>query len=543
MVGGGTFATTLGTGPFAGTVGGTGTGGVVDVTTSANILTTGQNSISIFAESVGASGTNTITIDVLSGIVLGGAGSGHAVSIVGGLNNTLTNSGTLTTVAGVLGMTITGGVAANSIINNTLIDGSVDLAGGANAFDNKSTGIFNSGVTVFLGAGNLLTNEGLISPGAYLNVMTTNETGNFLQTATGVYGLDLDFLNSLSDRINVTGTASATGIVNVNIMDPGLALPGSHDTVILSAAGTVTNHAGLALKSVPTAVAKYSLTYPNPDDIVLHYDINFSPAGLTINEHSVGNAVNAIQLGRNSPNFVPIAAALFYQPDAASLGRVYDSLSGEGTSGVEQAAFTANDQFMNAARRQTDFWLSGATDDLHGMTLPAENALGYAASNPEHPALMALKAARAQPRGWRSWAEAYGGGASVAGDGVLGTASLKSVGGGLAVGADYQANPDQLFGVAVGGGPSSFRVSDRATSGNVDAGHVAGYAASRWGALYTSGIVGYDFFTNKVDRSVLVPGTNAPIVPVPGFAENLTGKFFSQSLSARIEAGWKMGAV
>jgi len=83
-------------------------------------------------------------------------------------------------------------------------------------------------------------------------------------------------------------------------------------------------------------------------------------------------------------------------------------------------------------------------------------------------------------------------------------------------------------------------VPNRATSGNLDAGHVAAYSATRWGSLYASSIVGYDFFTNKVDRSVLVPGTSAPIVPVPTFAENLTGKFFSQSLSARIEAGWKL---
>ena len=323
-------------------------------------------------------------------------------------------------------------------------------------------------------------------------------------------------------------------------MNPGLALPGSHDATILSAAGGVTNHAGLAINAVATAVAKYSLIYPDPNDVVLHYDINFSPAGLTINEHSVGNAVNAIQLGRNSPNFVPIAAALFYQPDVATLGKVYDSLSGEGTSGVEQTAFTANDLFMNAIRRETDFWISSETNDPHAIALAGETAMSYAAAKAEHPALTALKAERYRPHGWRVWTEAYGGGAFVGGEPVLGTARLNSVGGGLAAGADYQARPDTLFGVALGGGPSSFRVADRATSGSVDAGHVAAYGATRWDSFYASGIVGYDFFTNKVDRSAAIPGSSAPLVPVPGFTENLTGKFSSQSISARVEAGWKM---
>ena len=59
---------------------------------------------------------------------------------------------------------------------------------------------FKSGTVAFLGNGNLLTNEGLISPGAFLRVLTINEIGNFLQTAIDTYGLDLEFLNQTSDR-------------------------------------------------------------------------------------------------------------------------------------------------------------------------------------------------------------------------------------------------------------------------------------------------------------------------------------------------------
>jgi hypothetical protein len=196
VVGSGAFAISLpATGPFAGTLGGAGTGGPVDVLTSASIVTTGLNSTAIFAESLGGTGANTITVDVASGMIVGGGGSGNAVALVGGLNNLITNSGMLTTVSGVDGMTVTGGLAANSVINNNLVIGSVDLClnggcGGANSFDNRQGAIFDSGNTVYLGdyhnSGNLLSNEGLIAPGGYLNVLATNVTGNFTQSTSGI---------------------------------------------------------------------------------------------------------------------------------------------------------------------------------------------------------------------------------------------------------------------------------------------------------------------------------------------------------------------
>lgn len=83
-------------------------------------------------------------------------------------------------------------------------------------------------------------------------------------------------------------------------MNAGLALPGTHDVTILTANAGVTNYnlatgpTGLGLNAVESAVVQYSLTDPDPNDIDLHYGIDFSPSGLTSNQHSVGNAVNAI---------------------------------------------------------------------------------------------------------------------------------------------------------------------------------------------------------------------------------------------------------
>jgi hypothetical protein len=113
VVGAGEFATTLPTlGSFAGSVGGAGSAGAVEVDATANIMALGANSTGIVAPSTDATGRGgPITVTVATGdIVAGGVGSGgtpgngdepaNAVRLIGGAANTLTSHGYLTTVAG-----------------------------------------------------------------------------------------------------------------------------------------------------------------------------------------------------------------------------------------------------------------------------------------------------------------------------------------------------------------------------------------------------------------------------------------------------------
>ena len=554
VVGAGEFATTMAAaGSFAGSAGGAGSAGAVEVDATANIIAMGANATGIVAASTDASGRGgNIKVTVATGdAVVGGLGSGgtpgngdepaNAVRFIGGAANSLINNGFLTTGLGIDGFAVTGGLGDDAVDSFGRVDGSVDLSVGANSFHNEATtdnflttGIFNSGAVVWLGAGNLLQNDGLISPGAYLRVLTTNVTGNFLQTATGVYGLDLDF-DPTADRINVTGTASVSGKVNINIINPGLAQPGSHVVTILSAVGGET-HPGLGLTAVPTAVANYGLSY-TPTDINLGFVINFAPAGLTQNQTAVGGAINEIQIARFSPAFEPIAAALFYQPTVAALGAVYNSLSGEGVSGSEQTAFDANDLFMSSITQQTDFWLSDHTSDAGGLTacdpsilpnLLVNGAPGGAVTPP-----------RPCQRTWRAWFTGYGGNSRVSGEFPLGSAKFTDNGSGVAAGLDYQLTPDALLGIAGGAGSSGFNVADRATNGTLQTGHVALYGAARSGSFYVDGALAYDFSDVNENRFAMIPGTNATIVPVPGFAEHLIGNFGADSITGRFETGWR----
>jgi len=45
----------------------------------------------------------------------------------------------LTTLSNIFGMTMTGGDAADSVINNKLVIASLDLSGGANVFETSRT--------------------------------------------------------------------------------------------------------------------------------------------------------------------------------------------------------------------------------------------------------------------------------------------------------------------------------------------------------------------------------------------------------------------
>ena len=578
LVGGGVFATSLpASGSFAGSAGGAGVAKSVTVNAQASVTASGVDASAIVAQSAGSTGLGGVVAVTLGNatlgtaqLVSGGAGAGNAVTILGGAANTLLSYATLTTRSGIGGMTVTGGAGGETITNYGHLVGSVNLGAGANALDNKpyqsalnptnSSGIYDSGATISVGAGNFFTNEGLLSAGGLNNGFTSNVTGNFVQTgsgscggygsptsACGYLGVDLDFTKQTADRLNVTGTAVLGGAVFVNILNPALALPGSHDVTLVSAAGGATN-AGAQLQAYQTAVATYSLVQPDPNDIDLRYSVDYSPQGLTENQHSVGAAVNAIQTARSSPAFAPIAAALFYQPNVAQLGTVYNSLSGEGVASSEQAAFASTDRFQSAMMREIEFWLTGREAFDANARVLGDSLMSYADPDAaDHPAFANLKlsAPYSVPRSWRAWAMGYGGSSRDSGNATVGSAASSENGAGYAMGVDYQIDTVGLVGLAGSYSKSGYSVSDRWTYGSVEGGHVAAYGAFRGGPAYLSASLGGDFFNNNEVRSAFIPGTTLPalfgtsVTAIPGFAEQPTGSFSSYAWSGQFEAGYR----
>jgi uncharacterized protein with beta-barrel porin domain len=539
----------------------------------------GQGSTAIYAQSANAAGVGGNIGVTLGNAALGtnqwvlgganGATTTNAVSFAGGATNTLTTYALLTTMSGINGTTVTGGIGSEAISNFGHMIGSIDLGTGTNTINNKpynnnptlSAGVFDSGSTINLGgtaAGNLMTNDGLVSPGAFLKVLTTNLNGNFLQTAAGscgtfgsptstcgYFGVDLDLQSGMADRLTAAGTVNVSGAVVVNIGNAGDATPGSSTVTIISGANGET-HPNLALQAFQTAVATYSLLYPNATDIDLKYSIDFSPAGLTQNQHAVGNAINAIQTVHVAA-FKPIAAALFYQPTVDVLGAVYNSLSGEGVAAVEQTAIAANDVFHTSILNEARFWLfDNERTDVNSIAF-YDAPLGYAAArgNTFPSYSKEAKAAPLAQRTWRIWSNFNGGDWRYSGNATVGSANTAASGGGYSGGLDYQINNRLMAGVAVGYGKAWIKIPDRATNASVEGTHLAAYTATRGTNVYAIASLGFDYFTNHESRAAAIPGTVLPplfgaqIPPIPGFAERLLGDFNSYSISGLFETGYK----
>ena len=231
------------------------------VTSTGNITAAGNGAIGIFA----GSNSGPITITINSGTVSGGSGQpgGPAASLLsGGTNNTLTNMGTLTALSGlaIVGKRLRGDTGNNTVNNSGTVIGNVILGSGTNAFNNMAGGFFNAGATVDLGAGNVLTNAGTLSPGGAGVIQTTALTGNLVQSATGRLLTDINIAGATSDRINVSGTANLAGAVQLQV--PNVTF-GPWQQTVLSAAGGTTNN-GLVAIGEPGAAGATGVSQRRP---------------------------------------------------------------------------------------------------------------------------------------------------------------------------------------------------------------------------------------------------------------------------------------
>jgi hypothetical protein len=238
-----------------------------------NIATEGADADGISARSTG--GDIAIT---LNGGTISAADDG--VEFFGGASNTLTTKGTLSIAGGTTD--ILGGTGDETVNNyGTLTTpGDIDLGDGANGFYNFAGAVFNSGTSVNLGAGNMFTNRGDLSPGGIGAFQTTMLTGNLVQTGTGAFTVDIGGAPTDRDFVDIVdgGTAELDGTVVVNM----IAVPGAltQEYLILSAAGGTTDD-GLSLAGKTSPALQAMLLYPNASDLVLGITVDFSTDGLT----------------------------------------------------------------------------------------------------------------------------------------------------------------------------------------------------------------------------------------------------------------------
>lgn len=322
--------------------------GDIEVNTSGVLAVTGSGSVGIMADSDTSFGgtRGNIAINVLSGSVTGGSGTGAGILIGRSATGTVTNSGTVSALSG---LAIAGVGSVQTIENFGTIIGSVDLGVAQNRFDNHASGVFASGHAVHLGgSGNALTNAGILTPGQTGFLQTTMLDGDLAQTSTGRYAVDLEFGALQSDLLDVTGTASLGGVVVANVVGAPDAPGFSQQFHILHAAGGVTDD-GLA--AADTAVIDYSVIFdPNGQDVHLGAVIDFSGrgTGLNPNQTRIGQGLNLVQASGVPASMAAGMAALMNVPTTTDLARAYDQLSPETFGQQLTEAQVASEDFSNA---------------------------------------------------------------------------------------------------------------------------------------------------------------------------------------------------
>jgi uncharacterized protein with beta-barrel porin domain len=196
-------------------------------------------------------------------------------------------------------------------------------------------------------------------------------------------------------------------------------------------------------------------------------------------------------------------------PTDAALGAVYDAVSGEGVAGVEQTAFAADRMFVSAVNQEFDAWRRDAPASGGGLWMRAPGA-GVAT---------------------RTWSAAYGGFGSLNGNLTAMSGNLSYSGGGMAAGIERAWDSGILIGGAIGGDTSSFSVSSRDTSGNLDGLRAAAYGGVRSGPFYTLGVIAGAEYQMDEHRTF----------SVLGITEGVKGETFSHDLTARVESGFNLG--
>jgi hypothetical protein len=284
-------------GSFAGSAGGTGAAGTIDLALNGNIAAMGDFSTALFAQSSGASGLGgNITAALSAGNDLIGGENGVAVHFDGGAANRFTNRGNVATLSGVQGFAFRGGAGGDAIDNFGTVTGNVDLGAGANAFANHVDATFFTGTTLNLGgATNVFRNDGAIAPGAAALAVHTRLSGSYLQTATGRADMELDFTRREGDRLTATGTADVAGTLNLSLLGTQDIRPGRHFQPLFIASGGAHDR-GIAFNPQRSIVIDYRLVNQNPNALGVQYEVDFNADGLTGNRREVGEYLNRVQL-------------------------------------------------------------------------------------------------------------------------------------------------------------------------------------------------------------------------------------------------------
>ena len=362
-------------GAYIGSAGGTGIGGLVNVTVNGTITTTGFASMGVFAQSTGGadnggSGTGhaiDVTVGASGSITVGQpnqatpySGDGAAIYIANGGGtdsgnvNTVTNNGTIQTygtVRNAVAVYSTGGYT--EVFNNGTLNGDVLLTngGGSGCFTNN--GNYGGGDQVTVG-GCTATNTGTIEAGAAGEISDLTINGDY--DGSGRLLLDADFAREKADRLIVTGDARIADEIAIRSVAMH---QGSAEIARVSGALTY----GDALRSADAPLFDYRLAETD-GRIRVTPEAAFTSAAADLGRNRRAVAAHLQSLWDDGEDFDAGFTALA-AIDGAAVGATLDQVSGQALG------------LIGASRYQTSLGFADTIFDGCGGLEPGGQSCGW----------------------------------------------------------------------------------------------------------------------------------------------------------------------
>lgn len=452
------------------------------------------------------------SIVVNSGTIRGGDGGAPGPS-----NSFATTTGGIGIIG--QGLTITNtGTIAGGVGSDGTRNAAIALFGGVNAI--------GPGGTI---TGGLELDTGSLTPALAGSPVgpAVNVNGTVFLATGSIYIVRVN--GSANDSITATDKVTVAG-ATVSATVSGAAL-GRH--TILTGASIDGSFASLSAQN-SSPFLKETLAY---DAMHVYLDvtgntasgaIDFTTVAQTINQKNVALALNS---GGSANGFTgPLITALAGL-NAAQARAAFTSLDGEVATGAERAAFRFGDQFLNLMLNP---FVDGRFDSTGGGSssgfaseqqaeLPPEMAEAYAS------VFKAPQPANFEQR-WSLWNAGFGGSGKTSGDPlVTGSNDVRVSTYGFAGGMDYRFSPFVTVGLAAAGGGTNWGLSNGLGTGRSEAAQVGAYAKARIGAGYIAESIAFASHWFSTNRTAL--------------GDNLRASFTGESLSARIEGGYRFAVM
>jgi uncharacterized protein with beta-barrel porin domain len=237
------------------------------------------------------------------------------------------------------------------------------------------------------------------------------------------------------------------------------------------------------------------------------------PAAANDSQRAVANAIDKFAA---NGGMLPLPFLSLLNLTPADLGSALSQIQGETGTGVAQAGIQAMNSFLSLV---TNPYLEN-----RGVE-PAAPLPGVYYKTAFY---KAPKRVVADPRRWSIWAAGYGEQSNLNGSAPAGSHDLSARAYGFATGLDYRVTPYTVVGFALGGGGTSYGLSNGLGGGHSDMFQAAAYSLTRVDAAYISAALAYGWHNETTDRTVTVAGI-----------DQLTAGFVANNIGGRVEGGYR----